>query len=262
MPELPWKKFYPQDWKADPQLSRCSPATRGIWMDAIASMMLSNTDHISGTDAELARDCRCSEAEIQAANDELRRANVCKISMQNGCKTWTCRRLERELNVSKSRSNAASKRWGSDAKPMQKDNANTLHDVNANSHARSASASVYASVSASELEWGCKGETADCALELTTRICRLFQREGRGLTLHEQAEMASISRRPLVLEELAKIVCYRDTLPANRRHFFPQSVSALIGKWDDVLDRAGQPLPTTTANKPLPRHTINGEIKL
>lgn len=146
MPELPWKKFFPQDWRGDPKLSRCSAMTRGIWMDAIAAMMLLGTDRVSGTDAELARDCRCSEPEIQAAHKELQRTNAADVSMQNGCKTWICRRMSRELAISHIRSKSASARWH---KTDANDHAKAMQQVDANGHASSASVSASASASSS-----------------------------------------------------------------------------------------------------------------
>ena len=31
--KLPWMKFYPADWRKDPELRRCSMAARGVWID-------------------------------------------------------------------------------------------------------------------------------------------------------------------------------------------------------------------------------------
>lgn len=153
MPELPWKKFFPQDWRGDPSLSRCSATTRGVWIDAISAMMLLGTDRLTGTDAELARDCRCEISEIYTAHKELQHTKTADVSMQNGCKTWVCRRLSRELEISKIRAVSASKRW---SKTDAKGHAKGMQDVNANTHASSASASAYASASVPEGE--CEGK--------------------------------------------------------------------------------------------------------
>jgi hypothetical protein len=36
--KLPWIKFYPADWRADPALRMCSLAARGLWMEMLSIM--------------------------------------------------------------------------------------------------------------------------------------------------------------------------------------------------------------------------------
>ena len=36
--KLPWIKFYPTDWRADPGIRACSLAARGLWIEMIAIM--------------------------------------------------------------------------------------------------------------------------------------------------------------------------------------------------------------------------------
>src|SRR3954447_3880710 len=36
--KLPWMKFYPSDWRADPALRMCSLAARGLWVELIGYM--------------------------------------------------------------------------------------------------------------------------------------------------------------------------------------------------------------------------------
>lgn len=114
-------KWFPQLWLSDPCLSRCSPATRGLWMDALCSMMQSNRPSVSGNIEELARLLRCSSAEITEATNELQTTKTAEVSMQNGCITWTCRRLKKAAELSEKRTNAAQLRWDGlckqDAKP-------------------------------------------------------------------------------------------------------------------------------------------------
>ena len=38
MTKLPWLKFYPGDWRADPALRVCSLAARGLWLEMLAIM--------------------------------------------------------------------------------------------------------------------------------------------------------------------------------------------------------------------------------
>lgn len=153
MPELPWKKWYPQDWKSDPKLDQCSAATRGIWADAISTMMLLGTDHLTGTDEQMARFCRCSNAEIQQAHKELSASQTANVSIQNGCKKWQSRRLHRELEISELRREAVFNRWH---KSNTKHHTKALQTENTNRHTRSASAS--ASVSGKNGEGDLKGK--------------------------------------------------------------------------------------------------------
>ncbi|MBX7200323.1 MAG: hypothetical protein K1X51_13230 [Rhodospirillaceae bacterium] len=38
MPNHPWFKFYPSDWRADQMLRLCSPAARGLWLECMCLM--------------------------------------------------------------------------------------------------------------------------------------------------------------------------------------------------------------------------------
>jgi hypothetical protein len=38
IPRLPYMKWYPSDWRADPRLRMCSLAARGLWIDLISYM--------------------------------------------------------------------------------------------------------------------------------------------------------------------------------------------------------------------------------
>ena len=218
MPELPWRKWFPQDWKSDPQLSRCSATTRGIWADAISTMMQQQTFKIEGTDEELARDCRCDLEQIKAAHEELKRTKAAEVSMQNGCKTWVCRRLKREYEISQYRKAAAVSRWCKPhATPMQ----HPPSDVNANTHARSAS--VYASSSASTI--GGVGE----------RLAKLFGRDGSvPMSYMEQTSILEISKRPDAMKEVSEIEVFN----SREKKYFPKSLSSLVTQWDKYLDQA------------------------
>ncbi len=143
MPKFVWEKWFPQDWKSDPQLSRCTPATRGIWVDAICSMMMTGTYKLEGTAEELSRDCRCTKQEILTANDDLKKCQAAEVSMQKGCIIWICRRLARKYNIKGLRSNAANKRWCKhDANTLQPQDANAMQTPMQTSASDSDSASL------------------------------------------------------------------------------------------------------------------------
>ncbi len=145
--KLPWCKWYPQDWLSEDGLQVCDPATRGIWIDAVNRMILKGTDFVTGTDLHLSKLLRCTITQLQAAVCELETLKIASVSMQNGCTILTCRRLARNLYDRKLKAKAANARWcKTDADHVKPDDA------------RSASASAYASVSASSQEGGL-GET-------------------------------------------------------------------------------------------------------
>jgi hypothetical protein len=95
--KAPAFQFYTGDWLKDPQLSMCSPATRGVWMDLLCAMHeLGRSGQVTGTVEQLCRLCRCTTAEMRAALAELDSAKTAQISDRNGVVTVICRRMQRE----------------------------------------------------------------------------------------------------------------------------------------------------------------------
>lgn len=92
-------QFYVGDWVRDPELSICTPSSRGIWMDLICAMHdLGRSGIVTGTVEQLCRKCRCTAAEMSAALVELKATKTADISERNGVFTIICRRLQREHN--------------------------------------------------------------------------------------------------------------------------------------------------------------------
>lgn len=95
--KLPALLFYTGDWLKDPQLSMCSPATRGIWMDLLCAMHENGrTGTLSGTTDQIARVCRCSPADLSSALDELSCTKAANVTLRNGTVTVENRRMVRE----------------------------------------------------------------------------------------------------------------------------------------------------------------------
>lgn len=94
-----WGKFEYRVWLGDTALSTCSALTRGVWIDAIARMMEGGTDRISGSITQLARLCRCSEAEMLAAIEELRSSSAAEIVEQNSSIQLVSKKRRRELEI-------------------------------------------------------------------------------------------------------------------------------------------------------------------
>jgi hypothetical protein len=80
--KLPWMKFYPADWRADPALRMCSLAARGLWMEMLSIMheadprgsLLINGNTISAK--QLASLCGATLRETIALLTELDAAGV------------------------------------------------------------------------------------------------------------------------------------------------------------------------------------------
>lgn len=95
--KLPWMKWFAADWLNDPQLSLCTPATRGVWSDLVSVMHLSGqTGELSGTSDQLARVARCSAAELAHALTDLRTTGAADVTERNGIVTVVNRRMSRE----------------------------------------------------------------------------------------------------------------------------------------------------------------------
>jgi len=100
--KLPAIQFYTGDWIKDPDLSKCSAQTRGIWIDALCAMYEAGRRGIlSGTPEQLARICRCSPAEIVAAAEELKATQTACVTFCNGDITLVNRRMHREEKARK-----------------------------------------------------------------------------------------------------------------------------------------------------------------
>jgi hypothetical protein len=80
--KLPWMKFYPADWRAEPALRMCSLAARGLWMEMLSIMheadprgsLLINGNTIGGK--QLASLCGATVRETNALLMELEAAGV------------------------------------------------------------------------------------------------------------------------------------------------------------------------------------------
>jgi len=63
--KLPAFQFYPGDWLKDAALARCTPATRGVWMDLLCAMHdLNRSGELRGTADQLARLARCQTVDL------------------------------------------------------------------------------------------------------------------------------------------------------------------------------------------------------
>lgn len=98
MGKLPYFPFYPGDWLKDTELSMCSPASRGIWIDALCAMHVSGTYMLEGTPDQLSRVLRLANVlELHSALEELKTTKTAIIRYDgHGRVTVISRRFERE----------------------------------------------------------------------------------------------------------------------------------------------------------------------
>lgn len=115
----PYIAFYTGDWLKDTKLSLCSLATRGLWIDLICN--LHEFDHggsITANAEQIARICRCTVADADAAISELRTYGVADVNEREGRLTIVCRRMKRAADLTIKRQQAGSKRYSkTEARP-------------------------------------------------------------------------------------------------------------------------------------------------
>lgn len=97
MPTLPWFKFEIAKWMMDLNLSKCHPATRGVWIDLIVAM---HQDGRSGelreTVEDLARLARTTTAILIPALTELQTTGTAHVTFRNNSVTVVNRLMKRE----------------------------------------------------------------------------------------------------------------------------------------------------------------------
>lgn len=94
---MPYIPLYTGDWIKDPQLSMCSPLTRGIWIDLLCAIHeLNDGGSITGTVQQFTRICRCSEQEFEFAIKELSVTKTGHVTQCHNEVTIQSRRIARE----------------------------------------------------------------------------------------------------------------------------------------------------------------------
>jgi hypothetical protein len=188
--KLYWLPHNAKDWLTDPKLSKCSPATRGIWKDAIDNMWLSGqSGELIGTVAQLSRLCRCFESEMKEALVELLETGAADIILvtESGSKTLAesdsktlanleaksklilrNRRMHKAHAISEIRSKAGRKGGSkTQANPLAK--MKQIHQANSQANGKQSSSKRSVSVSDSEYDYNRVQQNTDSVSEeLTT----------------------------------------------------------------------------------------------
>jgi hypothetical protein len=101
--KYPYMQFFVNDWLSDPLLSRCKPATRGIWLDLLCHMHnLDRSGVVSGSLQDLARLTRSSAGEFRGALSDLQSQDAADVTVRDGIITLVNRRMNREYRSRKS----------------------------------------------------------------------------------------------------------------------------------------------------------------
>jgi hypothetical protein len=90
--------LYTGDWLADPAVSKCAPATRGIWIDALCAMHEGGrTGRLEGTVEQMARILRCTPAEFESAKADLKATKTADVTERNGAVTLIVTLINRRM---------------------------------------------------------------------------------------------------------------------------------------------------------------------
>lgn len=97
MPTLPWFKFEIARWMMDLNLSKCHPATRGVWIDLIVAMHQNGrSGELRETVEDLARIARTTTAILIPALTELQTTGTADVTFRNSSVTVVNRLMKRE----------------------------------------------------------------------------------------------------------------------------------------------------------------------
>lgn len=108
MGKAPALSFCTVDWLSDAELSLCSPATRGIWMDLLCRMHdAGRSGEVRGNLKQLAVLARCLPSEAEAALADLADTGAADVSEKGGVYTVRNRRMNRVATKKKAATSPA-----------------------------------------------------------------------------------------------------------------------------------------------------------
>ena len=217
--------FYTGDWKKDPDLSKCSAATRGIWIDLLCAMHENGrTGIVTGSVVELAQMCRCSEREMNVALIELKASKTAHVTKSD--------KMSQRVSVKNRRMNREHKvREEARLRKRRQRGADMSHSMSRESHTPS---SVSSSSSSSR------------EVLVSKKLSR--EREGSGGT---QASTLSDDFSPEYLDDLQ-----------DQKKFAHLDVRQVFEKFRDYYERRGMPLKRNKfidwLNREIPTRKGNG----
>jgi len=100
MGKAPAFQFYVRDWLSDPAVRRCTPASRGIWIDLLCFMWESpERGEITARPEDLARMTGATEAEIETFLQEAEVTQMSRVTWRDNFVTIENRRMVRDRNA-------------------------------------------------------------------------------------------------------------------------------------------------------------------
>lgn len=241
--KLPFIQFFTGDWKKDPEVSICSPATRGVWFDLLCAMHeFDRSGVLRGTREQLARTARCSTVELALALTDLQATGAADVTERNGIVTVINRRMNREFKARESTRLRVSKFRESGAVTLQKQPSSSEGESDSGSSGFGGERGVE------------NGEVPDLLDFLRSHLSALYRRkEGQRMTYAEESALAEVARRDGVRDELTELEEFK-----GRTEYFPRSLSALLDSWSALVDRARA--ATVKTLTPADKNIFNGEL--
>lgn len=116
--KMPFIKFYPRDWQADPELRMCSLEARGLWFEMLCIMHSAKRrgylETPQGSPLNVDDVCRLIgtfKGDVYRCMEELLKFGVPSVCEESG--TWYCRRMVKESQKAEKCSAAGRKGGGS-----------------------------------------------------------------------------------------------------------------------------------------------------
>lgn len=214
-------------WRKDAALAFCLPGTRGVWFEALLVMWEGRKATLTGSIEQLAAACRCTPVQMQRAVDDLRRNDAADITVGNDSVMLTCRFLARKFKSAEM---------------------NRLR-VNRHREKTSTPPSVMPTVAQNQTPklvpkpppsaFESADEPPSKLFESLRTALNAIYGPTRRWSYVEESMLAEIARSGQGEAELALIVAYRDAMPPqDKARFFPNSLTRLLEKWGEMLDRA------------------------
>lgn len=94
-----WFKFEYRVWQSDPDLSGCSLAARGLWLEMLCYLYAQDQHTLTASYEKLGRMARCDSSEVAKLILELKHNNVADVTLGHGDVTVMSRRLEKLLKA-------------------------------------------------------------------------------------------------------------------------------------------------------------------
>lgn len=96
-----WFKFEYRLWQSDADLSGCSLAARGLWLEILCYLYAQDEYTITTSYERLGRMARCDSSEVAKLMIELKDNKVCNVTLGHGDVTVVSRRLQKILKARK-----------------------------------------------------------------------------------------------------------------------------------------------------------------